>query len=89
LLRQHEKILDVAVVGIPDEKCGEVPRAYIVKKPETELTEQEIHSFMDPLVSKHKRLQGGVEFIDTVPKAASGKILRRVLQEDYASKRNK
>jgi len=81
--------LDVAVVGVPDEKRGEAPRAYIVKKPEAKLTEKEIHSFMEPLISRHKRLMGGVEFIDTIPKAASGKILRRVLQEDYASKHKK
>jgi len=83
LLRQHDKVEDVAVIGIDDVQTGEAPRAYIVKKSNVELSEQEIHEYLKTLVSKHKYLKGGIEFRETIPKAPSGKILRRELKDEY------
>lgn len=82
MLRQHPDIADVAVIGIPHERWGEVPRAYVVPKSKT-LTESAVNLFLDDKVAEHKRLVGGVEFIDAIPKAASGKILRRVLKSRF------
>ncbi|OXA62362.1 4-coumarate--CoA ligase 2 [Folsomia candida] len=82
VLRQHPDIADVAVIGIPHERWGEVPRAYVVPKSKT-LTESAVNLFLDDKVAEHKRLVGGVEFIDAIPKAASGKILRRVLKSRF------
>ena len=85
ILISHPSIDDVAVVGIYDEsQATEVPRAYVVpakgvqahKKTETEIVE-----WLAGKVAAHKRLRGGVRFVDEVPKSASGKILRRVLKE--------
>jgi 4-coumarate--CoA ligase len=89
LLRKHDKVEDVAVIGINDEQTGEAPRAYIVKKPDVNLTEQEIHEYLKPIVSKHKYLKGGIEFRETIPKAPSGKILRRELKDEFLAKSKK
>jgi 4-coumarate--CoA ligase len=84
LLRSHPEVGDVAVIGVPNERLGEAPRAYIVPKSNS-LTEESIKTFVASKVAQHKHLAGGVEFIDEIPKAASGKILRRKLVELYKS----
>lgn len=86
LLRQNEKVEDVAVIGVSDVQTGEAPRAYIVKKPQVKLTEDEVHHYLKDLVSKHKYLKGGIEFRESIPKAPSGKILRRELSDEYKKK---
>ena len=83
LLRSHPDVLDVCVIGIPDERSGELPLAFIVKKPESSLSEEMIHSFVNEHVVEYKRLSGGIKFIDSIPKTASGKLLRRHLKEEY------
>ncbi|KAI4659258.1 uncharacterized protein J4E78_005684 [Alternaria triticimaculans] len=83
-LMESELIDDAAVIGVNDEEQHtEVPRAYIVaSKPSAgEAEAKAIVQWMDKKVANHKRLRGGVVFIDEVPKSASGKILRRVLKE--------
>ncbi|KAI9843181.1 MAG: hypothetical protein M1837_006543 [Sclerophora amabilis] len=84
LLLAHPKINDVAVVGVYNKDiASEVPRAYVVPKPGVEgskATAEEIASWMAKKVAGHKRLRGGVRFVDEVPKSASGKILRRLLK---------
>lgn len=85
LLVDHENVEDVAVIGIYDEdQATEVPRAYCVVKqgiPKSDKTAEEIISWTNGKVAPHKRLRGGVRFVDEIPKSASGKILRRVLKE--------
>lgn len=80
LLVTHDKIADAAVVAMPHERLGEAPRAFVVKKDET-LTERDVVEFVSAKVAEHKRLAGGVVFLEAVPKSASGKILRRMLRE--------
>ncbi|TKA48826.1 hypothetical protein B0A49_13105 [Cryomyces minteri] len=84
LLSSHPKINDCAVIGIYNkDQATEVPRAYVVPSPGTEGgkgTEKEIMDWMAAKVASHKRLRGGVRFIDEIPKSVSGKILRRVLK---------
>ncbi len=63
LLNTHPAVADVAVIGIPDEEAGELPKAFVVKKQGVEATEQEIHDFVDKHVAPHKKLRGGVEFV--------------------------
>jgi acyl-CoA synthetase (AMP-forming)/AMP-acid ligase II len=81
LLLKHPKIADAAVVGIPSEEAGEFPKAYVVLKPNTISSPQEITDHVKIHASPHKWLRGGVEFIDAIPKSASGKILRRLLRK--------
>jgi len=84
LLLSHPKINDVAVVGVyGEDQATEVPRAYIVPAPGVEggrKTEEDIVAWLRAKVANHKRLRGGVRFVDEIPKSASGKILRRVLK---------
>ena len=68
---------DVAVIGVEDERSGQLPRAFIVSN--DGVTEKTIHDYMKTHLSKHKQLAGGIFFIDKIPKSASGKILRREL----------
>lgn len=80
MLRKHPAVLDVAVIGIPDEAAGELPRAYVVPKPNNSVKESDIASYIDSQVAPHKRLKGGLHFIDSIPKTNTGKILRRELK---------
>ena len=80
----HPGINDVAVVGVYDEQQHtEVPRAYVVASQgkTSEKDGEEIVNWLSERVAYHKRLRGGVRFIDEVPKSAAGKILRRLLKD--------
>lgn len=83
----HPEILDAAVLGIPDEAAGELPRAYVMLKPESKLTEEDVKKYVAQKLAPHKQLRGGVIFTQAIPKSASGKILRRVLKEQDAAAR--
>jgi acyl-CoA synthetase (AMP-forming)/AMP-acid ligase II len=81
LLLTHPAVLDVAVVRKADEEAGEIPKAYVVLKPDAAVratTAEELMAWVAGRVSPHKRVRD-LEFIDQIPKSASGKILRRVL----------
>ncbi len=78
LLLKHPKIADVAVIPVPDEQSGEVPKAVVVQK--APLTAEEVMEYLLPHVAHYKRVRH-VEFVDAIPKSPSGKILRRVLVE--------
>ncbi|KAK3691207.1 hypothetical protein LTR37_018795 [Vermiconidia calcicola] len=81
LLVSHAKIEDAAVIGVQDlAQATEVPRAYVVAKPGSGVTAQELVNFVKEGLSSHKQLRGGVIFIDEVPKSPSGKILRKELR---------
>ena len=75
----HPKVLEVAAVGMPDEKSGEVVSLFIVKK-DPGLTEQEIKDFCKENLTGYKRPRY-VEFMDELPKTNVGKILRRELRK--------
>ncbi|GMR46706.1 hypothetical protein PMAYCL1PPCAC_16901, partial [Pristionchus mayeri] len=80
LLLSHPNISDVAVVGVPDEKWGERVRAFVVRK-NTNLLGEEVRSFVAGKLSEHKQITGGVKFVTEIPRAPSGKILRRLLRD--------
>ncbi|KAF2015892.1 4-coumarate-CoA ligase-like protein [Aaosphaeria arxii CBS 175.79] len=80
----HPNVNDVAVIGVFDkEQATELPRAYIVPanglgKGEKEA--KEIVEWLNKKVANHKKLRGGIRFVDEIPKSISGKILRRLLK---------
>ena len=83
LLITHPSVLDVAVVRKADEEAGEVPKAFVVLKPgeaSRATAGEAIMGWVAARVAPHKRVRE-VEFVDQIPKSASGKILRRVLMD--------
>ncbi|GME40891.1 4-coumarate-CoA ligase 2 [Neofusicoccum parvum] len=83
LLLGHAAVEDAAVLGVPDDYAGEVPKAYVVLKEGVEPAEaagRELLAYVRASKVAYKRVRE-VEFVDEIPKSASGKILRRVLRE--------
>jgi 4-coumarate--CoA ligase len=84
LLLEHPGIADAAVIGMPTADGDEKPRAFVVRQVGKEgegLTEEQVKKFVEGKVIRYKRLAGGVEFLDVIPKNPSGKILRRQLRD--------
>ncbi len=80
LLLTHPAIADAAVIGIPDDEAGELPKAFLTLKPGAEATAEDVQNFIADQVASYKQVRL-VEFIDEIPKSASGKILRRELRD--------
>jgi len=81
LLLTHPAVADVAVIPSPDDEAGEVPKAFVVLKPDAAskaTTGEAIMAFVAERVAPHKRIRH-LEFIEQIPKSPSGKILRRML----------
>lgn len=78
----HPDVAEVAVVGVPDERMGEQIIAYIVKKPNNQLTEDNIISLCQEKLAKYKTPKQ-VFFIDQLPRNGVGKILKRKLAEQF------
>ncbi|WP_093800360.1 4-coumarate--CoA ligase family protein [Streptomyces sp. Wb2n-11] len=79
LLLTHEDIADAAVIGVYDADGNEVPMAYVVPQPSARLTEDDVTAYVAEHVAPYKKVRR-VAFITSVPRAASGKILRRELR---------
>lgn len=81
LIREIPNVADVAVVGIPDERAGEVPRAYVVRRENSSLKDSDITDFVKSRAAVYKQLKGGVKFVDVIPRNPSGKIVRSELKK--------
>ncbi|KAI9163473.1 Acyl-CoA ligase AFT1-1 [Paramyrothecium foliicola] len=85
-LLSHPSVADCAVIPVDDDRAGEVPKAFVVltreaaAQPESQVS-KDLHRHVEEHKARHKWLKGGIEFIDAVPKSASGKILRRLLRD--------
>lgn len=80
ILRQHPEILDAAVVGVPHPTMGEAPKAFVVTKSGCSITADTVKNYVASKVANYKNLNGGVAFVESIPKNPSGKILRKVLR---------
>ncbi|MFF6803650.1 AMP-binding protein [Streptomyces sp. NPDC012616] len=81
LLLTHPQIADAAVIGVYDDDGNEVPHAFVVRRPTApDLAAGEVAMYVAERVAPYKRVRH-VTFVDAVPRAASGKILRRKLRE--------
>ncbi|KAL6643685.1 hypothetical protein ACP70R_018451 [Stipagrostis hirtigluma subsp. patula] len=78
LLQTHPDIVDAAVVPYPDENAGELPVAFIVRRSGSNLHEEQIKEFVAKQVVHYKRIHH-VFFVDSIPRNAAGKILRKDL----------
>jgi len=81
VLSSHPQIVEAAVIGLPSEKWGESPLAIVVPSDEA-LTAKEVLEFCRGKLAGYKRPQA-VEFVDEIPRNPSGKILKRVLREQF------
>ncbi|WP_294942708.1 AMP-binding protein [uncultured Microbacterium sp.] len=79
LLLGHPKVMDAAVIGVLDDDKQEIPKAFIVPAPGSGLTAEEVMGFVADNVAPHKKIRR-VEFIESIPKSTSGKILRKDLR---------
>ena len=80
LLITHPAVADVAVIGVPDDEAGELPKAFVVLKPGAEASAEDLQGFVKEKVASYKQVRQ-VAFVDEIPKSASGKILRRMLRD--------
>eukprot|EP01104_Vermistella_antarctica_P016715 TRINITY_DN5751_c3_g1_i1.p1 TRINITY_DN5751_c3_g1~~TRINITY_DN5751_c3_g1_i1.p1 ORF type:complete len:663 (+),score=130.92 TRINITY_DN5751_c3_g1_i1:117-2105(+) len=89
VLLTHPMVVDAAVVPVPDEFAGELPKAFVVLKPGADQpSESDIMEFVKNQVAAYKQIRM-LEFITEIPKSAAGKILRRVLRDAEREKLKK
>jgi long-chain acyl-CoA synthetase len=87
LLMEHPAVMDSAVIGIPDDEAGELPKGFVViRKGHEGVTADDILTFANGKLAGYKKIHT-VEFIDAIPKVPSGKILRRELKDLEKSRR--
>jgi long-chain acyl-CoA synthetase len=80
VLAQHADVADVAVVGIPDERWGELVKAFVILRPGCSATGDELVAFARERLAGYK-LPRAVEFVDDLPRTPSSKVLKRELRE--------
>lgn len=80
ILKVHPKVADVAVAGIPDAEWGETVKAFVIAKPDVDLTRAELDATVRAEVAGYKAPRY-IEFVEAIPRNISGKILKNVLTE--------
>ncbi len=81
-LYEHPAVHMCAVIGVPDEKWGEVGKAFVVLKPGWELSEEELLEFLRDRLARYK-VPKSIEFVDGLPLSPAGKILKRELKKAF------
>ncbi|KAH7833953.1 hypothetical protein Vadar_011347 [Vaccinium darrowii] len=81
IILTHPSVADVAVIPFPDEEAGEIPAACVVMNANAKASEEEIMNYVGKNVANYERVRV-VQFVDAIPRSASGKILRRLLKEE-------
>ncbi|MCM8780121.1 MAG: AMP-binding protein, partial [Candidatus Omnitrophica bacterium] len=81
VLYQNPKVKEAAVIGINDVHKGEVPKAFVVLQDKVSANEQEIMHYLRERLAAYK-IPKYIEFMDSLPKNSSGKILKRLLKEE-------
>ena len=87
-IHQHAGVLEAAVIGVPDEEWGESVKAVVVMKPGETATEQEIIDTARKHLASYQKPRS-VDFVDSLPKAPTGKILKRDLRDPYWNTRTR
>lgn len=79
LLITHPKVTDVAVIGVPNDEAGELPKAFVTTPQDDPVTLDEIQELVSAHLVSYKQIRE-LEVLDAIPKSASGKILRKDLR---------
>lgn len=82
ILSKHPKVLEAAVIGVPDEKWGEAVKAVVILKKEAQATEEELIRYCKERLAGYK-VPKSIDFVAEMPKSPTGKILKRQLREAY------
>jgi len=83
--REHPNVAEVAVVGVPSDRWGETPVAFVVLKPGTKITADALRDWINGKVGKTQRL-AALELCDSLPRGSIGKVLKRELRNSYKAK---
>ncbi|KAF0919745.1 hypothetical protein E2562_031081 [Oryza meyeriana var. granulata] len=84
ILQSHPEIADAAVIPYPDEEAGQLPMAFIVRQPGSNITEEQVMDYVAKHVAPYKKVRR-VAFVTAIPKSPAGKILRRELVQQALS----
>ncbi len=82
ILRQHPAVFDAAVVGVPSEKWGETPAAFVLRRPGQNVSADDLLAWVNSQVGKNQRL-GHLQWIAELPRSAIGKVLKRELRDSF------
>ena len=88
VLYDHPAIAEVAVIGIPHERWGETPRAIVVRRPGADVEAEELIEFARTRLARYK-CPTSVEFVDVLPRNASGKVLKKELRAPFWAGRDR
>ena len=81
-LYDHDAVQDVAVIGVPSEKWGEEVKAVVVRKEDTDLSEEALIAFAREKIAGYK-VPKSVDFVDQLPRNPSGKLLKKDIRAPY------
>lgn len=88
VLSEHQAVAEVAVIGIPDEKWGEVVKAFVVPRQDGEIKQRELIDFARSRIADFK-VPKSITFVDALPRNPSGKVLKRVLRAPFWQDRDR
>ena len=84
VLYRHPAVAEAAVIGVPNERWGEVPMAIVVTRPGQNVAAEELIRFCEAKLARYK-IPKAVAFTDVLPRNAAGKVLKRVLREQFGA----
>lgn len=83
IIRNFPNVAEAAVIGVPHSSLGETPKAFVVPQEGAQIDCQKLLMHVKEKVAPYKQLVGGITVVDSIPRNATGKILRRQLKLQY------